>query len=72
MSASLVGSEMCIRDRFWPGLRVVACCRGRKLRNGREYETLRLGIQVPVQAEGEEPIKLKRSEFFRSMRLRYA
>ena len=57
---------------FWPGLHVVACCRGRKLRNGRDYEILELGGKVVVQAQGEEPLELKRLEFFRSMRLRYA
>lgn len=58
---------------FWHGLHVVACCRGRKLRNGRDYEILKIGSKVvEVQAEGEEPLELRRSEFFRSMRLRYA
>ena len=57
---------------FWPGLHVVACCRGRKLRNGRQYQILDLGDTVTVQAEGEEPLQLKRGEFFRSMRLNYA
>jgi hypothetical protein len=57
---------------FWPGLHVVACCRGRKLRNGRDYEILELGGKVVVQAQGEKPLELKRLDFFRSMRLRYA
>ncbi len=57
---------------FWVGQRVVACSKGRKLRNGREYEILELCSFVIVKAADEEPIKLKRSEFFRCMRLRYA
>ncbi len=57
---------------FWPGQRVVACSKGRKLGNGWEYELLELGDRVTVKAADEEPIQLKRSEFFRCMRLRYA
>jgi hypothetical protein len=63
---------------FWPGQRVVACSKGRKLRNGREYEILELGEVVTVVAAvrgtrgSDEPIRLKRSEFFRCLRLRYA
>jgi hypothetical protein len=57
---------------FWPGQRVVACSKGRKLRNGLEYEVLELGAKVVVKATGEEPVSLKRAEFFRCMRLRYA
>jgi hypothetical protein len=57
---------------FWPGQRVVACSKGRKLRNGLEYEILELGTKVTVKATGEEPVSLKRAEFFRCMRLRYA
>jgi hypothetical protein len=57
---------------FWPGQRVVACSKGRKLRNGLEYTILELGAKVTVQADGEEPVLLKRAEFFRCMRLRYA
>ncbi len=57
---------------FWPDQRVVACSKGRKLRNGREYEIMEIGSFVIVKATDEEPIKLKRSEFFRCMRLRYA
>jgi hypothetical protein len=56
---------------FWPGQRVVACSKGRKLRNGREYEILELGDVIVVRG-GDEIIRLKRSEFFRCMRLRYA
>jgi hypothetical protein len=41
-------------------------------RNGLEYTILELGANVTVQADGEEPISLKRAEFFRCMRLRYA
>ena len=57
---------------FWPNQRVIACCRGRKLRNGREYSILELSSKVTAQAEDEEPIVLKRAEFFRAMRLRAA
>ena len=57
---------------FWVGQRVVACSKGRKLRNGREYEIMELGKTVQVQAEGEDPVVLKRAEFFMHMRLRYA
>jgi hypothetical protein len=57
---------------FWPGQRVVACSKGRKLRNGLEYEILELGAKVTVKATGEDPVSLKRAEFFRCMRLRYA
>jgi hypothetical protein len=57
---------------FWPGQRVVACSKGRKLRNGLEYEILELGTRVTVKATGEEPVSLKRAEFFRCMRLHYA
>jgi hypothetical protein len=57
---------------FWPAMRVVACSKGRKLRNGLEYTILELGPKVSVQADGEEPVSLKRAEFFRCMRLRYA
>lgn len=57
---------------FWPGQRVVACSKGRKLRNGREYEIIELGEAIVVREGAKEPIKLKRSEFFRCMRLRYA
>jgi hypothetical protein len=57
---------------FWAGMRVVACSKGRKLRNGLEYTIVDLGPKVTVQADGEEPVLLKRAEFFRCMRLRYA
>jgi len=56
---------------FWPGQCVVACSRGRKLKNGREYEILELGETVTLKS-GEEQVSLKRSDFFKSMRLRYA
>jgi hypothetical protein len=57
---------------FWPGQRVVACSKGRKLRNGLEYTIRELGEKVTVQADEEEPLSLKRAEFFRCLRLRYA
>ena len=58
---------------FWPGQQVVACCKGRKLRNGRAYEIMHLGSShVVIRAEEEEPIQLKRGEFFRCLRLKYA
>ena len=33
---------------------------------------MRSGKTIQVQAEGEDPVVLKRAEFFRTMRLRYA
>jgi len=56
---------------FWTGQCVVASCRGRKLKNGREYEILELGETVALKS-GEELVSLKRADFFKSMRLRYA
>ena len=68
-----VSNMNCPQDAwFWVGQRVVACSKGRKLRNGREYEIMELGKTVQVQAEGEDPVVLKRAEFFMHMRLRYA
>jgi len=57
---------------FWPGLHVVACSKGRKLKNGRDYEILSLGATVTLRDGDEEQITLKRCEFFRCTRLRYA
>ena len=34
---------------FWPGLLVVAHCRGRKLRNGRAYEIVKLEKNVTLR-----------------------
>ena len=72
---------------FWPGLRVVAHCRGRKLRNGRAHEIMELGKDVKLRPYSEdlagEPessgtpasdsdIVLTRAKFFRAIRLPYA
>ena len=73
---------------FWPGLLVVAHCRGRKLRNGRAYEIVELGKNVTLrpcsedlagesQSSGDSPpsdceIVLTRAKFFRAVPLPYA
>ena len=67
----------CPRDAwFWPKQRVLACCKGRKLRNGRMYTIVSLGkddtSKITVQAEDEAPITLHRGQFFRAFRLPYA
>ena len=72
-----VANSNCPQDAwFWPGMRVIACCKGRKLRNGRAYTVESLGevetAAVTVRADDEEPIKLQRGQFFRCFRLPYA
>ena len=63
----------CPQDaKFWVGQAVVACTRGRKLKNGCKYTIQALGPTVTVQADGGEPVHLKRAEFFSAMRLCYA
>ena len=65
---------------FWPGMKLVACCKGRKLRNGRAYELTSLGrkdvVVTPLDSDGDpaanEPVKLTRAAFFKSLRLPYA
>ena len=67
----------CPQDAWlWSGQNVLACCKGRKLRNGHMYQILSLGdddtSKITVQAEDEVPITLRRGQFFRSFRLSYA
>jgi hypothetical protein len=59
---------------FWPGQRVLACSRGRKLRNGREYEIVGLSARVVLRETSQptQDLTLSRAEFFRAMRLPYA
>ena len=61
---------------FWPGQNMLACCNGRKLRNGRMYTIVSLGkddtSKITVQADDEPPITLLRVHFFRDVRLPYA
>jgi hypothetical protein len=68
---SVVGTNNPQDAFFWPGMVVVARSRGRKLRNGREYEILEKGETVTLKS-GEELVTLKRADFFKSMRLRHA
>jgi hypothetical protein len=70
---------------FWPGLVVMACCSGRKLKNALPYEivafegdlvTLRMAVE-PSDADDDGSgvsidVVLTRRKFFSSMRLRYA
>ena len=53
---------------------MIASCRGRKLKNGLEYTIVELGEKIVevVETESGKEISLRRLEFFRSMRLKYA
>ena len=73
---------------FWPGMVVMACCTGRKLKNALPYQIVAFeGESVivrratePTDADDDESdasgdsgdILLSASKFFSSMRLRYA
>jgi len=65
---------------FWPEMKVVACCKGRKLRNGRAYYIQSIGdkqvILEPAEASGDvaadKPVTLTRAAFFKQLRLPFA
>jgi len=67
---------------FWPGQRIVAHCQGRKLRNGRAYEIVKLDENVTLKPCSEDStadsdtsdsdIVLTRANFFRAVRLSHA
>lgn len=60
--------------KFWPGMVVVACSSGRKVRNGNAYEILEIDEnEVHLKRRGTDcEIVLSGTEFFKSMRLAYA
>jgi len=65
---------------FWPGMKAVACCKGRKLRNGRAYNIQSIGDKQvtiePAEASGDvaadKPVTLTRAAFFKQLRLPFA
>jgi hypothetical protein len=74
------GSNLPQDAYFWLGLRVVANCRGRKLRNGRAYEIVKLAKDVTIrpctehsdQSDASNDIMLSRAKLFRAVRLPHA